>query len=78
MQAKSIMAKVAAANIVPHSFTPNSENNEELHKEIEKYHQQQEQGIVDIETPTVDTPPALTPEKKKLLFSKIDLLGTKD
>ena len=27
----------------------------------------------DIETPTVDTPPALTPEKDKLLFSKIAL-----
>ena len=72
------MAKVAAANIVPHSFAPNLENNEELCKEIKKYHQQQEQGIVDIETPTVDTSPALTPEKGKLLFSKIDLLGTKD
>ena len=72
------MAKVAAPNIVPHSFAPNLENNEELCKEIEKYHQQQEQGIVDIETPTVDTTPALTPEKEKLLFSKINLSGTKD
>ena len=47
-------------------------------KKCEKYQQQQEQGIVNIETPTVEMLPALTSEKEKLLFSKIDLSGTKD
>ena len=35
--AKLIIAKIAAANIVPHSYAPNVENNEQLQKEFEKY-----------------------------------------
>ena len=34
---KSIIAKVAAANIVPHSYAPNIVNNEQLQQEFEKY-----------------------------------------
>ena len=78
VQAKSIVAKVSAANIVPHSFAPNLENNGRITQRNQKVPTATGTGNSDIETPTVDTPPALTPEKEKLLFSKIDLFGTKD
>ena len=48
--AKSIIAKVSAANVVPHSLAPNLDN--ETTSEFE-----------------------LSPEKEKLLFSKINLTG---
>ena len=32
--AKSAIAKVAAANIVPHSYTPNSKNDDQLQQEF--------------------------------------------
>ena len=40
--AKSVIAKVAAASIVPHSYAPNVENNEQLRQEFEKYQQQEQ------------------------------------
>ena len=69
---KLIIAKVAAANIVTHSYAPNVANNEQLQQEFEKY-QQQEETVLDETTPkTVSTPPVLTPKRESLLFSKID------
>ena len=60
-----IIAKVAAANIVPHSYAPNVENNEQLQQEFGKYQQQQEETVLDETTPkTVSTPPVLTPERE--------------
>ena len=44
---KSAIAKIAAANIVPHSYAPNIENNKELQQEFEKYQQQQEETTLD-------------------------------
>ena len=76
--AKSAIAKVAAANIVPHSYAPNVENNEQLQQEFEKY--QQQEGMILDETilKTVLTPSVLTLERENLLFSKIDLDGSKE
>ena len=37
--AKSIIAEVSAANVVPHSFAHNLENNAQLCQEFEKYQQ---------------------------------------
>ena len=76
---KSIIDKVAAANIVPHSYAPNIVNNEQLQEEFEKYQQQQQKTILDGTTPkSVQTLPVLTPERESLLFSKIDFDGTKE
>ena len=70
--AKLIIAKVAAANIVPHSYVPNIENNEQLQ-------QQQKETVLDETTPkSVSTSPVLTPERESLLLSKIDLDGAKE
>ena len=77
--AKSTFAKIAAANIVPHSYAPNIENNEQLQQEFENYQQQQERVVLNETTlETISTPPVLTPEKEKLLFSKIDLDSAKE
>ena len=79
IQAKSIIAKVAAANIVPHSYAPNVDNNEQLQWEFEKYQEQQGETVPDeIKPKTVQTSPVLTPERESLLFSKIDLNGAKE
>ena len=77
--AKSAIAKITAANIVPHSYAPNVDNNEQLQQEFENYQQQHDKTILDETTPrTASTPPALTPERKSLLFSKINLDGAKE
>ena len=76
--AKLIIAKVAAVNIIPHSYAPNVENNEQLQHEFEKYQQQQETVLDETTLKTVQTPPILTPERESLLFSKIDLDGAKE
>ena len=68
--AKSIVAKITAANIVPHSLAPNVEN-EDMLKQLED-DQNRSQNINCCETREI---PKLTPEKEKLLFSKIDLSG---
>ena len=43
--AKSTLAKIAAANIVPHSYAPNIENNKQLQQEFKNYQQQQERVV---------------------------------
>ena len=71
--AKSIIAKVTAANVVPHSLAPNLDN-ETMLKQFEKC-QNQLQAQEDVGQSTNPEVPELTPEKEKLLFSKIDLTG---
>ena len=69
--AKSIIAKVTAANVVPHSLAPNLDN-ETMLKQFEKCRDRlptQE----NVGQPTNRKVPELTPEREKLLFSKIDL-----
>ena len=68
--AKSIVAKITAANIVPHSLAPNVEN-EDMLKQLED-DQNRLQNINCCETCEI---PKLMPEKEKLLFNKIDLSG---
>ena len=71
--AKSNLTKIAAANIVPHSYAPNIENNEQLEQEFENCQQQQERVVLnETISDTILTLPVLTPEKEKLLFGKID------
>ena len=70
--------KVAAANVVPHSYALNVENNEQLSQMFETYSEQESFNIkkaTSQETPIV---PPLTPEREELLFSKINLNGIKD
>ena len=67
IQAKSVIAKVSAANVIPHSLAPN------ISQEQIKETPEQENSKVNSK---VEIPP-LTPEKEKLLFSKIDLSGMK-
>ena len=76
--AKTVIAKIAAANVVPHSYAPNVESNEQLQrlsklnsKEIPSDGKGIEHGV------TLETP-LLTPEREQLLFSKIDLGGIRD
>ena len=74
---KTIIAKVAAANVVPHSLAPNLEN-----KAMWRQYEACKTQLQDLENSTLsDSPkpekPKLTTEKEKLLFSKIDLSGTK-
>ena len=38
---KSVIAKVAAANVVPHSYAPSVENNDQLQQKFEKYQKQE-------------------------------------
>ena len=68
IQAKSVIAKVTAANVIPHSLAPNI-NQEQLKENLEQR---------DSKTNNKVEIPPLTPEKEKLLFSKIDLSGTKN
>ena len=71
--AKSIIAKVTTANVVPHSLAPNLDNETTL-KLFEKC-QNQLQTQEDVGQTANPKVPELTPEKEKLLFSKIDLTG---
>ena len=71
--AKTAIAKIAAANVVPHSYAPNVKSNEQLQrlsklnsKEIPSDNKGTEPGVP-LETPL------LTPEREQLLLSKIDL-----
>ena len=42
VQARSIVGKISAANVVPHSLAPNLDSNEKLCEEFEKFQQQQD------------------------------------
>ena len=71
--AKSIIAKVSAANVVPHFLAPNLDNETTL-KQFEQCQLQLQtpENVSQLLDPKV---PELTPEREKLLFSKIDLTG---
>ena len=71
--AKSIIAKVTSANVVPHSLALNLDK-ETMFKQFEKCQEQLQikENVGQSVNPKV---PELTPEKEKLLFSKIDLTG---
>ena len=76
--AKTVVARVAAANVVPHSYAPNVKSNEQLQrpsksnsKEILNDNKGTEPGV------TLEKP-SLTPEREQLLFNKIDLGGIED
>ena len=76
--AKTVVAKIAAANVVPHSYAPNVESNEQLQrlsksnsKEVPIDNKVTEPGV------TLEKP-SLTPEREWLLFSKINLGAIKD
>ena len=70
--AKTVMAKVSAANVVP-PYAPNVENNEQL-QQFSQW--APEQNITDECAPSGISP--LSPEKEQLLFSKIDLSSMQD
>ena len=75
--AKTVIVKIAAANVVPHSYAPNV-NNEQLQK-LSKLGSENifiNGKNTEPEIP-LETPP-LTPEREQLLFSKINLDGIKD
>ena len=77
VSAKTVIAKIAAANVVPHSYAPNV-NNEQLQK-LSKLGSENisiNGKNTEPEIP-LETPP-LTPEREQLLFSKINLDGIKD
>ena len=67
--AKTVVAKIAAANVVPHSYAPNVENNEQLQR-LSKLIPEDNK---DIEPGVPFKVPPLTPEREHLLLSKIDL-----
>ena len=73
---KSIIAKVTAANVVPHSLAPNLDN-ETMLKQFEKCREQL-QAQENVGQPIDPKVPELTPEKEKLLFNKINLTGVQD
>ena len=75
--AKCTIAKMTAANIVPHSLAPNLDN-EDMLRQYEQYRERLEQGHGNSLNPSSLSKPELTPEKEKLLFNKIDLSGATD
>ena len=80
--AKSNFAKIATVNVVPHSYAPNIKNKHQLHQGSNNCQQKPAEVKFDegqgINIERVPAPPALTPERESLLFSKINLEGTKD
>ena len=69
--AKSIVVKVTATNMVPHSLAPNVETEDELAQLKTGQHQDRE----NVNCCSAHKVPKLTPEKERLLFDKIDLSG---
>ena len=69
--AKSIVAKVAATNMVPHSLAPNVETEDMLTQLKDGQHQDQE----NVNCCKAREVPKLTPKKERLLFDKINLSG---
>ena len=77
--AKSNFAKATAANVVPHSYI---KTEGQLHRGSDDCQQRPVKakfyGVHGIKTEKVPTPPALTPERESLLFSRVNLECTKD
>ena len=77
VNAKTIIAKVTAANVVPHSLAPNLENEDMIGQyEACRKQLQDSKNNTQPDSPKPEKP-KLTTEKEKLLFSKIDLSGAK-
>ena len=76
--AKTIIARVATANVVPHSYALNVENNEQLQQMFETHTGQESFNIKEATSQKAPVVPSLAQEREKLLFGKIDLEGTKD
>ena len=76
--AKTVIAKVTTVNAVPHSYAPNVENNEQMQQMFETHSGQEAFNVKEAASQKAPVVPPLTPEREKLLFSKIDLKGTKD
>ena len=76
--AKTVVARIAAANVDPHSYAPNVESNEQLQrlsKSNSKLILNDNKGM---EPGVTLEKPSLTPEREQLLFNKIDLGGIED
>ena len=73
--AKVIIAKVTTANVVPHSCAPNIEK--QLQHMFETHSGQESFNIKEATSQKAPRVPPLTPEREQLLFSKINLKGTK-
>ena len=76
--AKTIIAKVAAANVVPHSYAPKVESDAHLQRLCELNFQNVSADRHNTEPEGPLGAPPLTLEKEHFLFSKIDLDGIKD
>ena len=75
INAKTIIAKVTAANVVSHSLAPNLEN-EDMLKQYEACREQLQDSKNNTQSNSPKPEkPKLTIEKEKLLFNKIDLSG---
>ena len=64
-------------NVVPHSYAPNVENNKQLQRMFKTHSGQQAFNVKEATSQKALVTPPLTPEREKLLFSKIDHGGTK-
>ena len=71
--AKTVIAKIAAANVIPHSYTPNVENNKHLQWLCELNSKKVSTDSHNAESEGPLEAPPLSPEKEQLLFSKINL-----
>ena len=80
--AKTNFAKIAAANVVPHSYAPTVESDEQAYQGCNNNPlnniKEEFSGSQNTKVEKVLEPPVLTPERESLLFSKINLEGTED
>ena len=76
--AKTVVAKIAAANVIPHSYAPNVEDDEQLQRLSNLNSKENPEDDKDIEPRVSLEVPPLTPEREQLLLSKIDLSSIKD
>ena len=80
--AKTNFAKIAAANAVHHSYAPTVESDKQAYQGCNNDPWNNTKGefggTQNTKVEKVLEPPVLTPERESLLFSKIDLEGTKD
>ena len=80
--AKTNFAKIAATNVVPHSYAPMVESGEQAYQGCINNPQNDTKeefgGTENTEVEKVFEPPVLTSERESLLFSKINLEGTED
>ena len=76
--AKTFVARIAAANVVPHSYAPNVESSEQLQRLGKSNSKEILNNNKDMESGVTLEKPSLTPEREQLLFNKIDLSGIED